>query len=461
MTKLTSINHLVGYRLTQYHFGQNYYIMGFPLMSRSSSRLYAGLRSHRRRRCASGLFWLLASSSSRPLFVDATCTSALGLLQEPKNARLYGNNRLQTEPVFKAGSFYYRLQAFHTARQPVRRGVLRHRTASHMPQTYRQTLYNLPHYCRPYQSSLMYQSFPNGYKQQVRFMSPSSSPNEGPDKKTTTNNEKDKVNDEYDDTDDNDQEIVDRTRTWVRRIVIGLNLCPFADRPFRDSKIKITVLRGCDEHDILSLVLAELLLLAAPPSPNDTRMRRMEEDLHQMFAEKTKTGESDQSQETKKTRKEFDTTLVVCPDCYPEDFESYLDLVNMIENGLFVDHPELQGVVQVAPFHPQFVFEGGRSSEDDDDATVSPDNWTNRSPYPIFHLLKESDVSRAVDRLDGDASLVWQRNVDLLVALEKELGRKTFEDYFTTSASDPPQQNTVKSLLREHRSPKLRKEEKE
>ena len=76
------------------------------------------------------------------------------------------------------------------------------------------------------------------------------------------------------------------------------------------------------------------------------------------------------------------------------------------------------GNVQVAPFHPLFQFEGS-----DLDGI---DNYTNRSPYPIFHLLREDEVAQAVDQLDGDAGKVWKRNIGLLEAMQQELGMDAF-----------------------------------
>jgi len=178
--------------------------------------------------------------------------------------------------------------------------------------------------------------------------------------------------------DDENKQIEETTRAWLERVVVGMNLCPFAERPAREGKLKIQVIRGNDEEAILTLVLAELITRQDVPG----------------------------------------TTLLVCPECFPDDFEQYLQVVDMIENGLMVES-ELSEDVQVAPFHPLFRFEGS----DPDEAS----NWTNRSPYPIFHVLREIEVTKAVDLLGGDAGLVWKRNVNLLHALEEELGAETME----------------------------------
>jgi len=100
---------------------------------------------------------------------------------------------------------------------------------------------------------------------------------------------------------------------------------------------------------------------------------------------------------------------MVCPECYPHDFLKFLDVVHIVEEGLLVDH-DLQGYIQVVPFHPLFRFGNGKDNDDDDDLDNTTaddnidvkendngdtiDNWTNRSPYPTFHILREADVSK-------------------------------------------------------------------
>ena len=71
--------------------------------------------------------------------------------------------------------------------------------------------------------------------------------------------------------------------------------------------------------------------------------------------------------------------------------------------------------IQIAPFHPLFEFADSNGV----------DVWTNRSPYPIFHILREDDVSKAVAMLDGDASKVWKRNLKLLQDFDDTLGSAT------------------------------------
>ena len=113
----------------------------------------------------------------------------------------------------------------------------------------------------------------------------------------------------------------------------------------------------------------------------------------------------------------------------------------MIDQGLLEDN-DLVGVLQVAPFHPLFQFEG---SDVD-----SPDNWTNRAPYPLFHVLREDEVERAADSLEGDASRVWKRNVGLLDALQEALGSVGVERIFTSQAT-AEEKARLAEILKQHR----------
>uniref|UniRef100_A0A7S2EIU0 Uncharacterized protein n=1 Tax=Ditylum brightwellii TaxID=49249 RepID=A0A7S2EIU0_9STRA len=79
----------------------------------------------------------------------------------------------------------------------------------------------------------------------------------------------------------------------------------------------------------------------------------------------------------------------------------------------------MHGVVQLAPFHPSFQFQGTEEAD--------IDNLTNRAPYPSFHILREDEVSSAVQKLKGDSSKVWNRNVRLLQNLQKTFGRQKAE----------------------------------
>lgn len=186
---------------------------------------------------------------------------------------------------------------------------------------------------------------------------------------------------------------------WVRRVVVGWNLCPFADRTIRESSLKLETVRGTDEETILGAVLAEMVV-----------------------------------------RKDYaGTTLVIAPECFPDNFAKYLEYVNAIEEIL--PEYELDGHVQVAPFHPLFEFEGSGAE--------GIDNYTNRAPYPIFHVLREQEVESAVDKLGGDASKVWKRNVELLQDMQETLGSE--QEVKDAMKGNPSLKEKVDQVLKRHR----------
>lgn len=167
-----------------------------------------------------------------------------------------------------------------------------------------------------------------------------------------------------------DDTVLADTRRWIEKAVIGLNLCPFARAVYVKNQVRIVVSRARHLDAFLDELDRELGLLANTPA------------------------------------EEIDTTLLVHPLLFP-DFFVFNDFLNVVDE-VVAEH-DLEGVVQVASFHPEFQFEG-----------VAPDdisNFTNRSPYPTLHLLREDSVERAVQTDGGDATAIVERNVRTLQAL--------------------------------------------
>lgn len=160
--------------------------------------------------------------------------------------------------------------------------------------------------------------------------------------------------------------VVAATRRWIEALVIGLNLCPFARRVYDGDKVRYAVSEATDEVALLDDLRRELQSLAATPIET------------------------------------VETTLLIHPDALGDflDYNDFLDVANREVRRL-----GLEGVVQIASFHPDYRF-----------ADAEPDaveNYTNRSPYPMLHLLREESVSRIAD--DPDALLdVPRRNVATL-----------------------------------------------
>jgi len=163
---------------------------------------------------------------------------------------------------------------------------------------------------------------------------------------------------------------LDDTRRWLERAVIGLNLCPFAKAVLVKQQVHFAVTPAEDAAGLLEAFKRELdALVALDPA-------------------------------------ERDTTLLVIPQGM-DDFLDFLDLAARAER--IVRKRGLEGVVQVAHFHPRFVFTG----TDEDDIT----NATNRSPYPTLHLLREESIDRAVAAFP-DAAAIYEANMERL----RELG---------------------------------------
>ena len=166
------------------------------------------------------------------------------------------------------------------------------------------------------------------------------------------------------------------TQRWLERAVIGLNLCPFAKAVVAKQQLRVVLSDATTPEALLAELGEELLRLRDAPA------------------------------------QEIDTTLLVHPGVLG-DFLDYNDFLEQAD--ALVEALELDGVLQVASFHPQYQFAG---SEPD-----AVENFTNRSPYPTLHLLREDSVSRAVDAYP-DPDAIIERNVTTLRALGVEGWRK-------------------------------------
>ena len=166
-----------------------------------------------------------------------------------------------------------------------------------------------------------------------------------------------------------DSEAISRTRAWVRRAVIGLNLCPFAKAVDAKEQIRYVVSDDTDPEDLLNTLCDELQRLAAA-DPD-----------------------------------EVDTTLIIHPRVLT-DFLDYNDFLEQADAA--VEALGFDGVLQVASFHPDYRFEGTQADD--------IENASNRSPYPTLHLLREESVDRAVAAFP-EAEAIYETNIRNLKAL--------------------------------------------
>lgn len=164
--------------------------------------------------------------------------------------------------------------------------------------------------------------------------------------------------------------IIVHTTAWIKSVVIGCNFCPFAAKALAQKSIRYVVLPETTLESSLEALVEELRFL-------------------------------DRSAD-------IETTLIIFPHHFV-DFEDYLDLVDLAE--ALSEEQGYEGVYQIASFHPNYCFSG---AGDDD-----PANFTNRSPYPMLHLLREDSVSKAVDHYI-DPEGIPERNI----AFAQEKGLK-------------------------------------
>ncbi|MEY4420868.1 MAG: hypothetical protein RLZZ498_1464 [Pseudomonadota bacterium] len=162
---------------------------------------------------------------------------------------------------------------------------------------------------------------------------------------------------------------IEDTQKWLLEAVVGLNLCPFAKSVVVKDMVRYRVSASSDPADVLALLREELQhLAAADPAV-------------------------------------LDTTLLIAPNAMP-DFLDFNDFLAECDEVL-VDL-ELDGVLQVADFHPQYQF-GGTDVDD-------IENFTNRTPYPTLHLLREASIDKAVE-VYPDAAMIFERNIAVLKKL--------------------------------------------
>ncbi|MBI1174551.1 MAG: DUF1415 family protein [Sideroxydans sp.] len=172
--------------------------------------------------------------------------------------------------------------------------------------------------------------------------------------------------------DANADAVIAVTQRWVERAVIGLNLCPFAKAVHAKQQIRYVVSSAVTPGELLEELMRELEVLAEAP------------------------------------RSQVDTTLLIHPYVLT-DFLDYNDFLGVADDAL--EDMELDGIVQIASMHPQYRF---ADTEPDD-----IENYTNRSPYPTLHLLREASIVQAVAAFP-EAEQIFEKNIETLRRLGHE-----------------------------------------
>lgn len=174
--------------------------------------------------------------------------------------------------------------------------------------------------------------------------------------------------------------IISATQVWLERAVIGLNLCPFAKAVHVKKQIRYAVTEARTADELLAELAHELQTLVQ----TDPEV--------------------------------LDTTLLIHPQAMGDFLEFHFFLA---EANAAIRNLGLDGILQIASLHPQYEFAG--SAPDD------IDNYTNRSPYPTLHLLREASVDRAVAAFPNAAD-IFEKNIEVLRRLGHEGWRRLWLD---------------------------------
>lgn len=175
-----------------------------------------------------------------------------------------------------------------------------------------------------------------------------------------------------------DEVVIAQTKLWLEKAVIGLNLCPFAKGVHIKDQIRYFVSHATTPEALVKDLVAELEVLAeANPE-------------------------------------KIDTCLLIHP-FVMQDFLDYNDFLEVADATL--EELDLDGILQVASFHPQYQFE--------DAAPDDIDNYTNRSPFPTLHLLREESIDKAVEAFP-EAEQIYDKNIQTLRELGHEAWKKLF-----------------------------------
>ena len=166
-----------------------------------------------------------------------------------------------------------------------------------------------------------------------------------------------------------DEDVIAAMRQWIEKAVIGLNLCPFAKAVYVKNQVRFVVSHAPHLDGLLEDLDRELDYLATADPET------------------------------------VETTLLIHPTLLP-DFLDFNDFMQLAEAA--VDEHGLDGVIQIASFHPRFQFE--------DTAPDDMGNFTNRAPFPALHLLREASIERAVADFP-EAETIYARNIETLEAL--------------------------------------------
>ena len=169
-----------------------------------------------------------------------------------------------------------------------------------------------------------------------------------------------------------EKEIIQTVKNWIANFIIQYNLCPFAKKPFVQNKISYIVYESEDLEELATI-------------------------LQQTFTDLQTI-----------SRSSLETTIIILPNLL-QNFNDYLAFLEVANRLIFA--LRLEGIIQIASFHPNYQFAGTNK----EDVT----NYTNRSPFPLIHLLREDSVTEAVTHYE-DIEEIPERNMELMRQLRKD-----------------------------------------
>lgn len=175
--------------------------------------------------------------------------------------------------------------------------------------------------------------------------------------------------------------VIELTRRWISSVVIGLRLCPFAQRVFQGEVIRYVVSDADNDEDLLEKLGDELRLLVETPIT------------------------------------QIETTLLIHQRALTDflEFNDFLAVANRLLKAL-----GYEGVIQLAHFHPNYQFEGTHPDD--------VENFTNRSPFPMLHLLREESISN-IAATEQELLAIPQRNIALLKSLGRDEMQKKLDEF--------------------------------
>lgn len=178
----------------------------------------------------------------------------------------------------------------------------------------------------------------------------------------------------------NHEKVVAAVSQWVDTLVVGMNLCPFAKRELVKNRVRFISSDVTTEEDLLVLLKTELELLNSDAT--------------------------------------IETTLLIHPEVL-QDFYDFNNFLNFADDLL--QEMQLEGIYQIASFHPDYQF-GGTAPED-------AENYTNRSPYPVLHLIREESLEKAIAS-HPDVDGIPERNIALMNELGSEKLKALLKSFF-------------------------------